>query len=110
MATLRIRGRSKYRAVRTTVCGIAFDSKREAARYLVLKAMADAGEIADLELQPTFALVVLGGAVVGRYVADFAYTFDGARVVEDCKGVRTPVYRLKKKMVESIYGISILET
>jgi len=31
-------------------------------------------------------------------------------VVEDCKGVKTAVYRLKKKLMHAIYGIEIRET
>jgi len=30
-------------------------------------------------------------------------------VVEDVKGVKTPVYRLKKKLVEALHGITIQE-
>lgn len=33
----------------------------------------------------------------------------GARIVEDVKGFKTPVYRLKKKLVEALYGIQIRE-
>jgi hypothetical protein len=31
-------------------------------------------------------------------------------VVEDTKGMRTPVYRLKKKIMKALYDIDILET
>jgi hypothetical protein len=30
-------------------------------------------------------------------------------VVEDVKGFRTPLYRLKKKLIEAQYGIAIIE-
>ena len=99
---------NKYHARKTEVDGIVFDSKREAARYSELKLLQAAGEIRDLELQPEYELAV-AGRVVGKYIADFRYMDGGRVVVEDAKGVRTDVYRLKKKMVEAIYGIKILE-
>jgi hypothetical protein len=44
------------------------------------------------------------------YIADFTYfEKDGQQVIEDVKGVRTPVYRLKKKIIEAEYGIAITE-
>lgn len=122
-AKLRV---SKYRAVPTVVDGVRFASKREAARYQELKLLERAGKIEDLELQPEFAIHVpimtgtVKGAVksvpvrsvpVAVYRADFAYVdwYSGGRVVEDVKGVRTPVYRLKKKLVEAQYGVRIHE-
>lgn len=102
---------SKYHSVKTEIDGVVFDSKREAARYLELKLLAQAGQIKQLELQPVFNLVVKTGKSVGKYRADFKY-YDVARkewIIEDSKGVRTPVYRLKKKIVEEIYGIRISE-
>ena len=103
--------RSKYRAVRTVVDGITFASKAEAARYGELKLLEKAGKIIGLQLQPSFVLLAGDGKTkVGRYVADFGY-IDVKRgaVWEDVKGVRTPVYRLKKKMVEAQVGIKITE-
>lgn len=101
---------SKYRAKPTQVDGIQFASKREARRYGELKMLARAGQIACLELQPSYVLTV-GGVKVGVYRADFRYrdVRSGALVVEDSKGFRTPVYRLKKKIVEALYGIEISE-
>lgn len=111
--------RSKYAAVPTTIDNIRFASKREAARYLELKMLEKAGEIKELTLQPKYPLIVrprsMGGygncVVVGNYIADFRYR-EGPRGIlriEDVKGVKTPIYRLKKKMVEAIYGIEIRE-
>lgn len=100
--------RHKFGAVAVTVDGHRFPSKAEAAHYRVLKARAKAGEIVALELQPRYPLVV-NGEKVGTYVADFRY-FEGDKlVVVDVKGVLTPVYRLKKKLVKALYGIDILE-
>ena len=113
-------GRSKYRAVPTVCHGFRFASKREAARYGELLLLGMAGEIRNLELQPRFPLLV-GGVKVGDYVADFRYQecrLVGSPaiqdvvwrdVVEDVKGVRTPVYRMKAKHMLAQYGITIRE-
>lgn len=108
-------GRSKYHAKRTTVDGIAFDSRKEADRYLVLKGMEEDGAIEDLRRQVRYELVPAFD-VDGRhyrpvyYVADFTYVEDGKEIVEDVKGVRTDVYKLKSKLFARRYGMSIKET
>lgn len=110
-------GRSKYHAKKTTVDGIIFDSKREADRYLVLKGMEEDGVIEDLRRQVRYELVPAFD-VDGRhyrpvfYVADFVYMDKeaGKEVVEDVKGMRTDVYRLKSKLFARRYGISVKET
>ena len=101
---------TKYHAVKTTIDGIRFDSKAEAARYNVLKLLERNGNISLLVIHPVYPLVVMGQKV-GKYIADFEYVDEfGREVVEDVKGVKTPVYRLKKKLVKALYGIDILET
>jgi hypothetical protein len=102
--------RSKYNARRTEVDGITFHSRREAKRYAELKLMERAGEIRDLILQPEYPVVVGADKHVCTYIADFAYKHGARLMVEDCKGFRTPTYRLKKKLVEALYGIEITET
>ena len=100
---------SKYNAVKTVVDGIKFDSKKEARRYSQLKLMEKSGAISDLSLQPRFDLIV-NGKKCGFYKADFKYVENGKEVIEDVKGMLTPVYRLKKKLVKAIYNIDIFET
>jgi hypothetical protein len=100
---------NKFRAVKTVVDGVTFASKAEARRYGELRLMERAGDISRLELQPKFPVRV-NGVLVCTYVADFAYFTASQRVVEDVKGVKTPVYRLKKKLVEAAYpGVTIIE-
>jgi len=100
---------TKYGAKKTEIDGYIFDSKAEAGRYSYLLLLEKAGEISNLNLQPVFPLIV-NEKRIGKYIADFQYIDrDGIRVVEDVKGVATPVYRLKKKIVEAIYGINIVE-
>lgn len=68
-----------------------------------------AGEIHGLILQPEFPIIV-NGKKICKYIADFRYVNrDIETVVEDAKGVKTDVYRLKKKLVEALYGITVQE-
>lgn len=100
---------NKYKAVKTIVDGIKFDSKKEAKRYTELKILVSSGDIKDLELQPRFDFVH-NGVKMGFYKADFRYTEDGKIIIEDVKGFKTPMYNLKKKMMKAFYGIDIFET
>lgn len=100
---------TKYRAQKTTIDGITFDSKGEAARYCGLRLMEKAGEISDLWLQPEYP-IEYDGIHICTYRADFRYRLNGVWVTEDFKGYRTPEYRLKKRLVWAFYRVEIKET
>lgn len=107
------RNAHKFNAVKTVIDGIKFASKAEAHRYSELKMLEKAGRIYGLITQPSFALKV-NEEIVGRYVADFQYCVVGKSngmfgTIEDVKGMKTALYKLKKKMVEAQYGITITE-
>ncbi|MTI49471.1 MAG: DUF1064 domain-containing protein [Firmicutes bacterium] len=102
---------NKFRAKKTTVDGITFDSKKEANRYCELKLLLKANEIKDLELQPKFVLqdkFKKNGKThrAISYVADFRYIdcTTGETVVEDVKGMETKVFKIKKKLFEYKYS------
>lgn len=101
---------AKYHNVKTELDGYKFDSLAERARYEELKLMLKGGAIAGLAVHFAFPLHV-DKKLVAKYVADFFYhdIAKDCKVIEDVKGVRTAVYRLKKKMVKSQYGIDITE-
>ncbi len=123
--------RRKYGNTKITVDGIQFDSKREAARYQELKLLERAGVISFLQRQTKFQLipdqhapsnaVYTKGPRKGQrkpgkllehecsYIADFCYIRNGETVVEDAKGYRTEVYKIKKKLMLERYGIQIKE-
>ena len=101
---------------RRTVDGIVFHSIAESKRYGELKLLAAAGEISDLELQPKFEWQTTYSANERRmwakhfYRADFAYiNVAGERIIEDVKGFKTREYKRKKKIVESLYRVEIIE-
>ena len=52
----------------------------------------------------------VNGTQIGQYVADFVYYENGQEVVEDVKGVRTPLYKWKRKHFAAHYGKEIRET
>jgi hypothetical protein len=100
---------NKYRAIKTVVDDITFDSKKEARRYIQLKLLVRAGTISELKLQPRFDLII-NDCKCGFYKADFEYIEDDKVVIEDVKGYHTPIYNLKKKLIKAIYNIDIFET
>ena len=107
--------RSKYHNKPCNVDEHKFPSRREAERYLVLRSKAARGEIRNLRLQVKFQLSDfhrIGDERLERatYIADFVYEENGKTVVEDCKGFRTDVYKLKRKWMYEKYGILIKET
>lgn len=128
--------RSKYGNRKTETDGIKFDSKKEARRYEELMLAMERGVIYDLRLQEDFTLQEAYTTAEGeriqaiRYRADFTYRVheqhelifwasqedmefwmsldEGTKVVEDVKGMRTDVYKMKKKLMAE-KGISIRE-
>jgi len=101
---------AKYNNVKTYVDGIAFDSKKEAKRYQELKLLERGGVISDLDYQVKFELIPKQeGERPCYYVADFVYTENGKNVVEDVKGFRTDVYKLKRKLMLWVHGIRVVE-
>ena len=103
----------KYRNQPTLVDGVRFDSKKEAAEWRKLQILERAGRIRNLERQVTFPLEVAGTKVCS-YKADFVYEEyvkgEWPKVVHDAKGMLTPIYRLKKKLMKACHGIEIRES
>ena len=106
---MRIERGNKYSNRKVEVDGITFHSKKEGKRYQDLSILEKAGMIQALELQPRYTMVI-NDRKVTTYVADFRYTEDGKTVVEDTKGFKTDVYKLKKKLMLALYDIEIKET
>ena len=123
---------AKYHNTKVVYDDIKFDSKREAQRYQQLKLMEKAGVICDLKRQVKYELIpaqYIDGKCVERpmtYTSDFEYYVlqplkhrtvmaeadaktIGKHIVEDVKGVRTEVYKIKKKLMLYKYGIRITE-
>jgi hypothetical protein len=106
----------KYHAKPVVVEGVHYASIREYDRHQELVMKQKAGLIRGLKRQVVFRFIH-NGIHVGKYVADATYYEPGNPtrkawdlVVEDSKGVRTPLYRRSKKMMLAFYGIEIRET
>ena len=121
----------KYGNRKTNIGGKEFDSLKEARRYQELLLLERAGRISGLQTQVKYVLiptqraasfeVYKSGPNKGRrkpgkvlececsYIADFCYIRNGETVVEDAKGYRTEVYKIKKKLMLERYGIQIKE-
>ncbi len=100
---------AKYHNVKTDSFGLRFDSGHEAVEIgnLLLAEKHKTG-VFGLRLQVRFPL-----PGKSDYVADATYlqAVDGflIPVVVDAKGVRTPLYKLKKKLFKQTYGVEITE-
>lgn len=105
----KIKGKSKYRNIKTYHNGKLYDSKKEAKRAGELDLLVRAGVVKGYEDQPKFP-IVHKKIKICTYVGDFLVQYpDGRAEVEDVKGVRTAIYKLKKKLVRAFYGIEIKE-
>lgn len=97
--------RHKYNAILTEIDNIKFDSKKEASHYQNLKLMKKNGEVIFFLRQVPFHLP---GNV--KYVCDFQVFWSNGEVTfQDVKGYKTELYKTKKKIVESLYPITIHE-
>lgn len=99
---------SKYGNKITELSGIKFASKHEADVYDELCMMEAAGEIEHLACQVRCPIMI-NGLKVCTYIADFHYKQDGVWAYVDAKGFKTPVYKLKKKLMFACLGIDIVE-
>lgn len=97
--------KNKYGNVKCEADGYKFDSKKERKRYYELKLLKQVGEVKEFKLQKPYKLY---GRF--RYVCDFFVKWsDGTETVEDVKGYKTDVYKLKKAWIKDKYNIDIVE-
>jgi hypothetical protein len=95
----------KFHNVPQTIDHIRFASKKEAKRYEELKLLKRSGEVLFFLRQTPFHLP---GAT--KYLCDFTvFWSNGDITFEDVKGLKTPTYKLKKRMIEHLYPIHITE-
>lgn len=121
---------SKYKNKKVETEHGTFDSKKEYKRFLELKSMQDNGEIYSLQRQVKYELIPAQYETITKqlktktkevqklkeyavyYYADFQYAKNGETVIEDVKASKLfmdSVYKIKKKLMLYIYGITINE-
>ncbi len=99
-----VAGRSKHNNRKVVIDGYTFDSQAEANRYLELQLLVKAGTISNLEAHPLYELHAAGKHHrAASYEGDFSYTEAGRLVVEDVKGYRTAMFKLKEKLFRARY-------
>ena len=97
---------SKYKNKKVVYDEIKFDSQKERNYYIKLKLLEDKGKIKNLKLQVKFELqpkFKSGNKNIQAisYIADFTYLDEENKLhIVDTKGVRTDVYKIKKKMMQ----------
>ena len=104
---------TKYGNKKTEYNGILFHSKKEAEYCAELdmrkKASKPSEKVVSYEMQVPFQIIHFEKKIC-KYLADFVVKYaDGSEKVIDVKGMRTAIYKLKKKLVEAQFGIEIHE-
>lgn len=105
--------KTKFRNIRTVIDGFSFPSKKEANRYATLKTLRKSGLVSAFlfsanpedkdKLTYKFACGV-------KYILDFVVMWNDKTITyEDVKGIRTPVYKIKKKLMLHEFNIDITE-
>lgn len=101
-------GFNKFRAVKDECDrGHIHDSKAEARRCNDLHALQAVGSLSGIIQQPEFRVEV-NGKLICTYRADFQYQVGDLVMVEDVKGMTTPVFNLKKKLVEAYFPGTVI--
>ena len=100
--------KTKYGNKTTEVGGHKFDSRKEARFFLQLQ---QDPAVKSIRTQVKYELIPKQqGERACSYVADFVVEYqDGRTVVYDVKGMKTDVYRIKRKLMLWVHGITIQE-
>ena len=109
--------RNKYGNRKTS----GYDSKKERDRAFELKMLERKGVISELKEQVKFELIPAQYKVINgkrtciekscSYKADSVYVDEKKNfIVEDAKGFKTEVYKIKQKLMLQVHGIRIKET
>ena len=108
---------NKFNARKITCSDGTFDSVKEYKAYIQFKAQMKAADpdfrVMAIERQVRYDIAI-AGQKIGFYKLDYLVTYaNGNKRYFDVKGCRTgcayQLFKLKKKCVEAIYGITIEE-
>ena len=108
--------KNKFNAKKVKYKDITFDSIKEYRYYLKLEQLKKATDkkerVFDIELQPRYDIIV-NKIKIGFYKADFKVYYTDRIEIIDVKGLKKgsayQLFRLKKKLVEALYNIKIIE-
>lgn len=108
---------NKFHAQKIEIGGEVFDSKKEYRYFseleMLKKAKDEKSRVVSIERQVRYDIIV-NEKKIGFYKLDFKVKYaDGHYRFIDIKGLKKgsayQIFRLKKKLVEAIYGIKIEE-
>lgn len=102
-------GYNKYGNRKTIYRGEKYDSAKEAHYALDLDLLILGKVVTSYERQVPYILTA-NGKKIGKYLLDFKVLYgDGHIEYVDVKGMKTALYKWKKKHVEAEHGITITE-
>jgi hypothetical protein len=108
---------NKFNAKKIVYDNITFDSIKECNYYkqllLLQKAARSPDRVVNIELQPRYDIVI-NNKKIGFYKGDFKVEYaDGRTEIIDVKGYKKGaaynLFKFKKKIVEALYEIEIIE-
>lgn len=104
---------NKYGNIPTTYNGTSFHSKLEANHAKLLDSMRHAKDPKQKVVAVLYQYrmpIIVNNTKICTYVADFYVQFaDGHKEVHETKGFKTAVYKLKKSLIEALYGEGIIK-
>lgn len=111
--TLKKSKGSKYKNKKTEYNGVIYDSAGEAkwAQFLdtCTKVKDPKDRVVNINRQIPYRFFI-NEKLIFTYIADFVVLYGDKRIeIQDYKGMRTDIYRLKKKLIEAHHGIKIIE-
>lgn len=108
--------KAKYSNKKVVYDNITFDSTKECEYYKKLVFQKKFGLIQDFELQPKFPYDIIYEANGNKYKRKAFYKADFKIIllndeleIIDVKGFKTATYKRKKRIIESLYKIKIIE-
>ena len=94
---------NKYRAKSCIYDDIQYHSKFEAGYAQGLDYRKKAGDIKDWDRQFKVSIDINGHHICNYYVDFRIFHSDGSIELVECKGMVTPVWDLKRKLLEAVY-------
>jgi hypothetical protein len=95
---MKIKGKISYQ-------GYRFNNEMEYRKYLGIMELIKVGRLKDLEVHPTFELVV-NGYEIGSYTPSFTF-YDPVKDQKRVVHVGLPSNEIKAKLFHALYGVAV---
>lgn len=97
---------NKYNNCITYIDGKRFASRKEAMHFVYLRSLQEKAQINNLQLQTSMEFKI-NDKKIFTYRPDFEYDDNNGHHIIDVKGVQTPLFKLKRKLIEAQYNCKI---